>query len=148
MSERPGAGVSVAATRTMRGSARVVLTCRMAAPDYDDQLTYSEIVDFDSDRCRLDGERRVGDETEARSVILDGPTTYTTEQDGRWTFTRGAAGTHGMLHPCGLLPAAEMTSRWPEPADRFRFVGARGAMARLLLGVAKADLSGPTATGT
>jgi hypothetical protein len=89
----------------MCGSARVVMTCRMAVPDYDDHQAYTGIVDFESDRCRLDGEPYVEDETEARSVILDGSTTYAPEHHGRWTFTRGAAGTHGMLHPRGLLDA-------------------------------------------
>lgn len=105
MGDGPGAAVSAATTRTICGGARVVLTCRMAMPDYDAQLAFSGIVDFDTDRCRLAGESHAEGESEKQSVILDGPTTYTRGQDGRWTVTRGGAGTHGMLHPRGLLDA-------------------------------------------
>jgi hypothetical protein len=105
MGDALGAPVSAAATRTMCGGARVVLSVRMAVPEFDGRVEYSGVVDFDSDRCRLEGDSYVADETAPQSTILDGPTTYTLEPDGRWTFTRGAAGTRGMLHPSGLLDA-------------------------------------------
>ena len=79
-------------------------------------------MDFDSDRCRLDGESRVAGETAPESIILDGPTTYIRESDARWVFGRGAEGTRGMLHPSGLLDAlvgahtsaVEVGDRWVE----------------------------------
>jgi len=37
--------------------------------------------------------------------MLDGSTSYSRQADGRWTFTTGVVGTHGMLHPAGLLLA-------------------------------------------
>jgi hypothetical protein len=97
--------VSTAVTRTMCGGARVELKVQASGPEYDELSEYSGVVDFDSDRCRLDGERHVEGETAPISVILDGPTTYFLESDARWVFTRGNAGTRGMLHPCGLLDA-------------------------------------------
>jgi hypothetical protein len=105
MIEGLGAAVSAAATRTMCASARVVVTFRTAMPDLHGELTYAGVIDFDTDRCRLDEESRAGQEAEAPSIIFDGSTSYTSLQDGRWTFTRGAPGTRGMFDPCGLLDA-------------------------------------------
>lgn len=79
-------------------------------------------MDFDSDRCRLDGESHVAGETAPESIILDGSTTYTRESNARWVFARGAEGTRGMFHPSGLLDAlvraqtsaVEVGERWVE----------------------------------
>jgi hypothetical protein len=100
-----GAAVSAAATRTMRGGAHVRLTVQTSVPDLEALSEYSGVVDFDSDRCRLDGESHIDGETVPESIILDGPTTYTRESNARWVFARGAEGTRGMFHPSGLLNA-------------------------------------------
>jgi hypothetical protein len=97
--------VSAAATRTMHGSAQVRLTVQTTVPEYDALSEYSGVADFDSDRCRLDGESHVAGQTAPVSIILDGPTTYIRELDARWDFSRGAAGTRGMFHPSVLLDA-------------------------------------------
>ena len=81
MGDALGAAVSAAATRTMCGGARVVLSVRMAVPEFDGRVEYSGVVDFDSDRCRLEGDSYVADETAPQSTILDGPTTYTLEPE-------------------------------------------------------------------
>jgi hypothetical protein len=76
-----------------------------SVPDFEALSEYSGVVDFDSERCPLDGESHIGGETAPGSIILDGPTTYTLESDARWVFARGAEGTRGMFHPSGLLDA-------------------------------------------
>jgi hypothetical protein len=100
-----GEAVSAAATRTMRGGAQVGLSLQTLVPGLEALSEFSGVVDFDSDRCRLDGESHIDGETAAESIILDGPTTYTRESDARWVFARGAKGTRGMFHPSGLLDA-------------------------------------------
>jgi hypothetical protein len=100
-----GEAVSAAATRTMRGGAQVGMRVQTSVPDFEVLSEYSGVVDFDSDRCRLDGESHIEGETAPESIILDGPTTYTRESDARWVFARGAEGTRGMFHPSGLLDA-------------------------------------------
>ena len=100
-----GEVVSAAATRTMRGGARVKLKVQTSVPEFEGLSEYSGVVDFESDRCRLDGESHVAGETAPDSIILDGPTTYRRELDARWVFSRGAAGTRGMFHPSVLLDA-------------------------------------------
>ncbi|MGH2844052.1 MAG: hypothetical protein ACRDKL_10780 [Solirubrobacteraceae bacterium] len=100
-----GEVVSAAVMRTMCGGARVGLRVQVSVPAFEGLAEYSGVVDFDDDRCRLDGESHVAGETVRGSVMLDGPTTYTRESDARWVFTRGDAGTRGMLHPSGLLDA-------------------------------------------
>jgi hypothetical protein len=100
-----GEAVSAAATRTMRGGAEVELRVQMSVPDFEALSEYVGVVDFDSDRCRLDGESHVAGEAAPASIILDGSTTYTRESDARWVFGRGAEGTRGMFHPSGLLDA-------------------------------------------
>jgi hypothetical protein len=52
--------VSAAATHTMRGGARVGLRVQTSVPDFEALSEYSGVVDFDSDRCRLDGESHIG----------------------------------------------------------------------------------------
>ena len=89
----------------MRGGAHVELRVQTSVPGFEGRCAYSGLVDFDCDRCRLDGESDTAGETAPESVVLDGPTTYTRELDARWVFARGAAGTRGMLHPSGLLDA-------------------------------------------
>jgi hypothetical protein len=91
--------VSAAATRTMRGGARVGLSVQVPVPDFEALSEYSGVVDFDSDRCRLDGESHIGGETAPGSIILDGPTTYTLESDARWVFARGAEAHAGCFIP-------------------------------------------------
>ncbi len=105
MSGTLGEAVSAAAMRTMRGGAQVGLKVHTSVPDFEGLSEYSGVVDFDMDRCRLDGESHIAGETAPESAILDGPTTYTRESDARWVFTRGGVGTRGMLHPGGLLNA-------------------------------------------
>jgi hypothetical protein len=100
-----GEVVSAAATRTMHGGARVRLKVETSVPEFEGLSEYSGVVDFESDRCRLDGESHVAGETAPDSIILDGPTTYIRELDARWVFSRGAAGTRGMFHPSVLLHA-------------------------------------------
>jgi hypothetical protein len=100
-----GEAVSAAATRTMRGGAHVGLKVQTSVPDFEALSEYSGVVDFDTDRCRLDGESHVAGETAPDSIVLDGSTTYTRESDARWVFARGAEGTRGMFHPAGLLDA-------------------------------------------
>lgn len=100
-----GEAVSAAATRTMRGRAQVRLRVQTLVPAFEALAEYSGVVDFDSDRCRLDGESHIDGETVPEPIILDGPTTYTRESDARWVFARGAEGTRGMFHPSGLLEA-------------------------------------------
>ena len=100
-----GEAVSAAATRTMRGGAQVGLRVQTSVPDFEALSDFSGVVDFDSDRCRLDGESHIDGETAPESIVLDGPTTYTLESDAQWVFARGAEGTRGMLHPSGLLDA-------------------------------------------
>ena len=100
-----GKAVSAAAMRTMRGGAHVALRVQTSVPEFEALSEYSGVVDFDSDRCRLDGESDVAGETAPQSIILDGSTTYTRESDARWVFARGAEGTRGMFHPSGLLDA-------------------------------------------
>jgi hypothetical protein len=76
LGEEVGAVVAAAATRTMRGSARVTLTCRMSVPEY---AAWSRLFGDYGLRPRslpAGGARRVGDQTEAQ-VILDDPTTTT-----------------------------------------------------------------------
>jgi hypothetical protein len=97
--------VSAAASRTMRGSARVSLSVQTSVTDFEGLSEYSGVVDFDSDRCRLDGKSHVAGDTAPASIILDGSATYIRETDARWVFARGAEGTRGMLHPSGLLDA-------------------------------------------
>jgi hypothetical protein len=105
MGGRLGELVSAAASRTMHGAARVKLSVQMSVTDFEGLSEYSGVVDFDSDRCRLDGKNHVAGETAPASIILDGSTTYILETDARWVFARGAEGTRGMLHPSGLLDA-------------------------------------------
>jgi hypothetical protein len=71
-----GEAVSAAATRTMRGGAQVGLRVQTSVPDFEALSEYAGVVDFDSDRCRLDGESHVAGETAPDSIILDGSTTY------------------------------------------------------------------------
>ena len=52
-------------------------------PEFEGLSEYSGVVDFESDRCRLDGESHVAGETAPDSIILDGPTTYIRELDAR-----------------------------------------------------------------
>jgi hypothetical protein len=89
----------------MRGGARVRLRMQTSVPDFEALSEYSGVVDFDSDRCRLDGEGNLEGETAPESIILDGLTTYLRESDARWVYARGAEGTRGMFHPSGLLDA-------------------------------------------
>ena len=89
----------------MCGAARVRLMARTSVPEYDGHVEYCGVVDFDSDRCRLDGHSYVADEVAPSSIIVDGSATFSREPDGRWIFTGGPVGTHGMLHPSGLLDA-------------------------------------------
>ena len=105
MNDALRATVSAAAAGTMCGGARVRLMVRTSVPEFDARLEYRGVVDFDNDRCRLDGHSYVADELAPSSMILDGSTTYTREADGGWTFTSGPIGTRGMLHPSGLLDA-------------------------------------------
>jgi hypothetical protein len=105
MSSKSGAELASAARRTMRGGARVTLTCRTSVPEFDACSDLSGVVDFDSDRCRLSGRIRAGEESAPQEEIFDGSTSYSRQADGRWTFTTGAVGTHGMLHPTWLLLA-------------------------------------------
>lgn len=106
MNDALRAMVSAAAAGTMCGRARVRLMVRTSVPEFDARLEYRGVVDFDSDRCRLDGHSYVADEPAPSSMIVDGSTTYTREPDGGWTVTSdGQAGTRGMLHPSRLLDA-------------------------------------------
>jgi hypothetical protein len=100
-----GETISAAATGTMRGGAHVGLRVQTLVPDLEALSEFSGVADFDSDRCRLDGESHIDGETAPQSIILDGPTTYILESDARWVFARGAEGTRGMFHPSGLLDA-------------------------------------------
>jgi hypothetical protein len=105
MNTEPGVELAAAAKRTMRSGARVTLSLRTSVPGFEACSDLSGVVDFDSDRCRLNGRIRAGEECEPQEEILDGSTSYSRQADGRWTFTTGAIGTHGMLHPAGLLLA-------------------------------------------
>lgn len=100
-----GEAVLAAATRTMRGGAQVDVRVQTSVPAFEALSEYAGVVDFDSDRCRLDGERQVADELAPASMILDGSTTYMREADGRWVFSGGGKGTRGMFHPSSLLDA-------------------------------------------
>jgi hypothetical protein len=103
--QEPATEVTTAASLTMRDSARVMMTCRTSVPEFDHHVGYVGIIDFGKDRCRLDEETPTADDAEAQVMILDGPNTYSREENGQWTVTRGGAGTRGMFHPSGLLDA-------------------------------------------
>ncbi len=104
MAGDPGAVVSAAAIRTMRGSARVTLTGRVSVPEYDGDNEYVGIVDFGSDRCRLDPAASGGEGAKA-PMMCDGSVLYMRQQNGRWTWTTGAPGTHNMFDPRWSLEA-------------------------------------------
>jgi hypothetical protein len=89
----------------MRAGAQVTLSCRTSVPGFDACSDLSGVVDFDSDRCRLRGRIWADEESAPVDEMLDGPTRYARQADGRWTFTTGAVGTYGILHPAGLLLA-------------------------------------------
>jgi hypothetical protein len=105
MGGQSGEKVSAAAVRTMSGGARVTLSCRISIPDLSSEASLSGVVDFETDRCRLDGQIRAGEESDTQSLVLDGSGSYNRLPDGRWTFTSGELGTRGMFHPSGLLEA-------------------------------------------
>ena len=65
-----------------------------------DDLNLRGVVDFNTDRCALDGEP---DET--MSMRLAGPDTYALLEDGRWTLDRGPPGSWGAFHPRAPLEA-------------------------------------------
>jgi hypothetical protein len=108
MNEPIASIVSTAAARTMRGGARVRMTLRMAVPEIDAEEVYAGVVDFDAVRCRMVLEHARGTEGEIIDppvVVIDGPTTYTSDPGGPWTYTQGAPGTYAVLYPGRLLRA-------------------------------------------
>jgi hypothetical protein len=107
MTDTIAATVAAAAARTLQGGARVRLTLRMAIPELDAEERYAGVVDFDRARARLELEDARGTEGELAEavIIIDGATTYTSEPDGRWTYTEGAPGTYAVLYPGRLLRA-------------------------------------------
>jgi hypothetical protein len=54
------------------------------------------VVDFGSDRCRLDGDAR---------LVFDGAATYTELEGGGWIRDAGTPGTRSMFHPRFALEA-------------------------------------------
>jgi hypothetical protein len=101
-----GAAVATAVAATVSGSARVVVGVDMALDEPSERLSVSGIIDFESDRCQLDG-----DATHLRMV---GAKTYQQLDDGRWSWQEGAPGSRGMFHPRWILEAlrgAQISSR-------------------------------------
>jgi hypothetical protein len=101
-----GAAVATAVAATVSGSARVAVGVDMALDETSERLSVSGIIDFESDRCQLDG-----DATHLRMV---GAKTYQQLDDGRWSWQEGAPGSRGMFHPRWILEAlrgAQISSR-------------------------------------
>jgi hypothetical protein len=107
MDRNAGAVVMAAAMQTMRGSAHVALRWRMSIPEFEGAALYVGIVDFDRDRCRLDGQGDAAGE----ALAFDGSTSYMRQADGRWRWTKGAAGTHSMFDPRWALEALAHAQR-------------------------------------
>jgi hypothetical protein len=107
MDRDAGAVVLAAAMQTMRGGAHVTLSCGMSVPEFEGNAQYVGIVDFDGDRCRLDGQA----DAAAQAMAFDGPVSCTRQADGRWTSTKGAPGTHNMFDPRWALEALAHAQR-------------------------------------
>jgi hypothetical protein len=121
-----GAAVAAAAAATVSGSARLAVGVDMAFDEPSERLSVSGIVDFESDRCQLDG-----DATHLRMV---GSKTYQQLDDGRWSWQEGAPGTRGMFHPRWMLEAlrrAQVSSRALSETE-FAVELDRAALARLV----------------
>lgn len=101
MDREAGALVSAAALQTIRGAAQVTLSFGMSVPEFETTAELVGVVDFDADRCRLD---RQSDEA-AAAMAFEGPVSYMRRADGRWTWTKGASGTHSMFDPRWVLEA-------------------------------------------
>lgn len=101
MDSDAGAVVSAAAMQTMRGGAHVTVSWQMSVPEFEGKDQYVGLVDFDGDRCRLDGQA----DPAAQALAFEGPVSYTRQADGRWTWTKGASGTHNLFDPRWALEA-------------------------------------------
>lgn len=93
--------ISAAALQTMCGAAHVTLSFGMSVPECDTTAEYVGVVDFGADRCRLDQQPYEGVE----AMAFEGPVSYMRQADGRWTWTKGAAGTRSMFDPRWVLEA-------------------------------------------
>lgn len=107
MARDAGAVVGAAAMQTMRGRAHVTVAVRMSVPEFEGNAQYVGIVDFDGDRCRLDGQADAAGE----AMAFNGPVAYTRQADGRWTWATGAPGTHNMFDPRWALEALAHAQR-------------------------------------
>lgn len=96
-----GSVVSAAAKQTMRGAVHVTVSWRASIPDFDGGADCGGIADFDADRCRLDAQA----DADELAMVFDGPVAYMRQADGRWTWTKGAPGTHNMFDPRSALEA-------------------------------------------
>lgn len=99
--------MAAAAARTTRGNAHVTLACRVSVPGFEGDSRYVGVVDFDLDRCRLDA----SEEPDSAPMVFDGPVAYMRQEDGCWTWTRGAPGTHSMFDPRWSLEALAHAQR-------------------------------------
>ncbi|MGH3320623.1 MAG: hypothetical protein ACRDN9_10640 [Streptosporangiaceae bacterium] len=63
-------------------------------------LRQDGVVDFASDRCRLDGPES--------ALVLDGATVYQALRDGRWTRQSGRPGQWSVFHPTWAFEALRL----------------------------------------
>jgi hypothetical protein len=89
-----------AVERIISGAARVRVSVRAEFENAFDDVDLRGVVDFNTDRCALDGE-----EDGTMSTRLAGPDTYARLEDGRWTLDHGRPGTWGLFHPHAPLEA-------------------------------------------
>ncbi len=110
------ARLAACAERTAHGSARFALTVTLLprSSDADDWQggTVRGVVDFDSDRCRLDGDQR---------AVLDGPATYTEGEAGTWALDDGTSGRWALFHPRVALEALRRACTSAEVVAERRF---------------------------
>lgn len=108
------AAIEVAVQRTVRGSAlvtvRSVLLVDRAGIEGDIDGVLYGVIDFASDRCRLDSDKqRVLDGR--GTLVLAGAASYQQLDDGRWTYMQGPLGPRGLMHPRTFLEALRLAFR-------------------------------------
>lgn len=116
----PRSLLAAAVERTTHGSAQVTVRTLGSGDFGEDRgevpedlvLELRGVVDFPSERCRLDGDER---------LVLAGPATYAALDDGRWTCREGRRGTWDVLHPRGVLESLRKACRTVTGLDDKRF---------------------------
>jgi hypothetical protein len=116
------------AERTGRGSAQVTVSAgpvSNGSPEHDWGGAMHGVVDFGTDRCRLDGDA---------VLVFDGPAIYTELENGRWARDEGTPGRWGMCHPRVALEALRRacTSAVAVGAERFSAELDRGVLDRIV----------------